>query len=1190
MTFEEILQQTIAILQSRGRVSYRALQRQFNLADDYLDDLKAELLYAYPQVVDDDERGLTWSGEKVPSTVSATPSPVASHESRREPRVYTPQHLVEKILTSHAALQGERKQVTVLFCDLANNTGLAEQLGPETMHTVLNQFFELALGAIHRYEGTINQFLGDGFMALFGAPIAHEDHARRAVLAALEFRRKLHAYNSGQDQLQGGELTVRIGLNTGMVVVGAIGDNLRMDYTAVGDTTNVAARLEQEAAPNQIVISEATHRLVAGYCTTHPLGTFALKGKTVPIAAWEVLTAREARTRLEVAAERGLTPLVGRTRELQILHDCFAQARTGHGQVVFLVGEAGIGKSRLLLEFRHQLGEAEATWLEGHALSFGQAMAFHPLLDLLKRNFRIEEDDPEGLIIEKIERGVLRLGDELRPILPYLRYFLAVDPGEAAVRAMDPQLRRAELFAALRRLLVRAAEVWPQVLVFEDLHWVDQATEAFLLAIADSIPSSRVLCLFTYRPGYVHPFGERTYHTRLALPPLSTSDSVQMAQAILATEQLPAALQTLIMQKAEGNPFFVEEVVKSLQEMGAIRRAGAQYVLTKPIEEIVVPDTIQDVLMARIDRLDEAPKQILQVAAVIGQEFTYRLLCRLGDTQERTEASLQALKAIELIYEMRLYPELAYMFKHALTQDVAYNSLLAQRRQELHRRIGQAIEELYTDRLAEQYEVLAYHFARGEVWAKAFEYFYKAAEKAAQAFATREALTLYDQALEVVGHLGDAVEAQTLMAIHQARSNLYFVMSEFEQARAEGECLLILAHQVGDRMREGAALASMGWASTWGHDFERGLAYARQAIDIATQVDAKQVLASGYFTIGWVHAVTGRLDQTREETHKALTISQSVGDVSHQSLSLLSTGVLKNWEGEYVQAAQLQSEGLRIARAHNLLIPLLRGLFGYGLILTGQGEYDGARAVLEEGLALSEKVGDKFWGHRLLNSLGWLYAEVGDFDRALDFNQRGAEGARQRGDPETLANAELNLGDIFLVRGDLTLAQEILDEVYRLAHDPATSDWMRWRYSMHLFVSLGELWLARGDLAKAQEFADRCLEIATRTHSRKYEVRGKRLRGEIALAQRQWEAAEAWLRQALLLARTVGNPPQLWKTYVAMGHFFREMKQSTHAQEFYQGARDVIYRIKVTLHNPELRTSLEQSPLTQAIYELSTSG
>src|SRR5262249_10103913 len=324
------------------------------LDDAYLADLKAEILYAYPHVVDEEGRGLIWPGERAaPSTASGCPSPGTSYESVREPRVYTPPYLVEKMLTSHAALQGERKQVTVLFCDLANSAGLAEQLGPETMHTVLNYFFELALNAVHRYEGTINQFLGDGFMALFGAPIAHEDHARRAILAALEFRRQLQAHNARQDRTQGVELTVRMGLNTGMVVVGTIGDNLRMDYTAVGDPTYVAARLEQEAAPNQIVISEATHPLVAGYCTTRALGTFALKGKTVSVAAWEVRTAREARTRLEVQAERGLTPLVGRARELRTLHDCFAQARTGHGQVVFLVGEAGIGKSRLLLEFRH---------------------------------------------------------------------------------------------------------------------------------------------------------------------------------------------------------------------------------------------------------------------------------------------------------------------------------------------------------------------------------------------------------------------------------------------------------------------------------------------------------------------------------------------------------------------------------------------------------------------------------------------------------------------------------------------------------------------------------------------------------------------------------------------------------------------------------------------------------------------
>jgi tetratricopeptide (TPR) repeat protein len=753
---------------------------------------------------------------------------------------------------------------------------------------------------------------------------------------------------------------------------------------------------------------------------------------------------------------------------------------------------------------------------------------------------------------------------------------------------MDPQLRRAELFGALRRLMVRASEVRPQVLLFEDLHWMDQATEAFLLMIADSIPTSRVLCLFTYRPGYVHPFGERTYHTRIPLSTLSTSDSMQMAQAMLATEQLPEALQRLISDKAEGNPFFVEEVVKSLQEIKAIRRVGAQYVLTKPIEEIVIPDTIQDVLMARIDRLDEAPKHTLQLATVIGREFTHRLLSRLAAMQERTEAFLQELKAIELIYETSRYPELAYMFKHALTQDVAYHSLLVQRRRDLHRLIGQAIEELYTDRLSEQYEVLAYHFAHGEVWDKAFDYFCKAAEKAVQAFAAREAITLYTQALETSAHLGSGGEAKTLIAIHQAKANLYFALSDFERSRAESECALDLARQAGDRESEGAALASMGWASTFAHDFDQALTYAHQAFQVVEEVGAKPVLTRYHLTMAHGYGIrSGQLEQAKEEIDQALTISRSVGDVFSQSFSLTFAGLFKNWEGLYDAALSLLSEGVMIAREHHLLVPLIYGCFRYGITLTSKGAYDEALATMEEGLALAEKAGDVFTRLRLLNSLGWLYFELGDLKRALDFNSRSAEGARERRDPEITANAYLNLADIALAQGDLPQAQMFLDRVYHIARDPATSDWLKWRYSIHLYASLGEFWLARGDPDKAQGFTDQCLEVAMRTNSQKYVVKGRRLQGEIALARRQWEEAEGWLRQALALAQAVGNPTQIWKTHVAMGRLHAAVQQPEKAQQAYQAARDVIERIKMRLSHPELRASLEGSPLVQGIYELS---
>jgi tetratricopeptide (TPR) repeat protein len=710
--------------------------------------------------------------------------------------------------------------------------------------------------------------------------------------------------------------------------------------------------------------------------------------------------------------------------------------------------------------------------------------------------------------------------------------------------------------------------------VFEDLQWMDQATQAFLTFFTDSLPTARVLCILTYRTGYVHPLGERTYHTRIALTTLSTTDSVHMAQALLTTEGLPAALQTLIAQRAEGNPFFVEEIIKSLQDMGAIRQAGDQAVLTRPLHEVIIPDTIQDIIMARIDRLAETPKRTLQLASVIGREFTRRLVDRLADLRAQTETCLQELKALELIYERSLFPELAYMFKHALIQDVTYNSLLVRRRQELHHLIGLAIEELYADRLNEQYEMLAYHFAKAEAWDKALDYLLKAAEKAVRAFATREALVLYDQAEEVVRQNGRATLTQTLMRIHQARADLYLLVSDFERAHTEWECALALARQTGDQVSEGAALVGMGMASYLEHKFDQSLAEARQAIVVAETVDAQSVLTGAHLTIGYVYELMGRLDEARAELQSTITLSRSLGDVGNEAAALIYGAEMPGWEARFDEAAHLYTEGLRLARTHNVLMPLLEGLFMYGITLTGKGDYDGALALLTEGLALTEKVGDENFVPRYLNSLGWLYLECGDLDRALDLNRQGAEGGQKRGDPEMIANAELNLGDIFLMQGDLVLAQEYLERVYRLTHDPATSDWMKWRYSMHLFASLGDLWLTRGDLAKAQEYAAQCLQNATRTKARKYLVKGWRLQGEIALARQQRDEAEGWLRQAMALAQVVGNPTQLWKTYLALGRLHAETRHPEQARQEYSAARKVIDRMMEGLREPGLRTSL----------------
>ena len=378
----------------------------------------------------------------------------------------------------------------------------------------------------------------------------------------------------------------------------------------------------------------------------------------------------------------------------------------------------------------------------------------------------------------------------------------------------------------------------------------------------------------------------------------------------------------------------------------------------------------------------------------------------------------------------------------------------------------------------------------------------------------------------------------------------------------------------------------MAHASLWAHDFDHALDYSRQAIEVASAADAKPVLAGGHYVNGFVYGVTARLDKAGPEFERALTMSREAGDLLHESLSLCFVGLATNWGGNYEEASRLLSEGLRIARQNNLLVSLLFGLFMHGVTLTGKGDYDAALATLEEGLALSEKVGDEVQRHRMLNSLGWVYMECGDLHRAIELSQEGAQGARKRGDPETIANPEINLADIFLAKGDLALAHEFLDGVHRLVRNPATSEWMKWRYSTHLFASLGEFWLARGDYTKAREFADHCLDIATRTNSKKNLVKGFRLKGEIAVARRQWDDAAGALQQALTLAEIIGNPTQLWKTHLALGQLKTQLKKRDEARASYQKARAVVDRVSATLQNQALRASFERSPIIRQIDHL----
>ena len=1110
------------------------------------------------------------------------------------PDAYTPRHLAEKILTTRAALEGERKQVTVLFVDVSGFTSLSERLDPEDVHAFMTRVFELMLGEVHRYEGTVNQFLGDGIMALFGAPVAHEDHARRAVQAALGIRQALETYQDELRVAHGVTFRVRQGLNTGLVVVGSIGNDLRMDYTAVGDTTNVAARMQQAAGPGHVVVSEGTHRLVDGYFEMEPLGALALKGKAEPMPAWDVRSAHLARTRFERDTDRGLTPLVGRERELDLLQDAFERAAAGQGQAVFIVGEPGIGKSRLLYEFHHRVGN-RAAWLEGRCLSFGHAIPFHPVIDLLKRHFEIGESDGEDAIVGRVEAAVSRLGEEIRPIVPYLRALLGVDPGDPAVSGMNPQLRRGEIVEAVARLIGGEARRHPQVIVIEDLHWIDNASEELLVAIADVVPALPVLLVFSYRTGYRHPFGERTYHVRIAPAALSAQDTRRIAEGVLATPRLPAEIAEILAREGAGNPFYVEEVIRSLKESGAIRPAEDGYVMAVRLETVVVPATIQDVIMARIDRLDEAPKRTLQLASVIGREFTRRLLDQLTVADGPVDAALRELKATELIRETQRVPELAYAFRHALTQDVAYHSLLRDRRKDLHHRIGRAIEELHADRVADHHATLAHHFSKAEAWDRALPHLLAAGAKAVSAYALREALALYGEARAAADQLGAEVPVRARISILRSRANLLYTVGDYADAQREADELLNLAREAGDRAVEAGALVQGAWATVWMEDFPGGLARAGRAITLGAAPGAEAVLSAGLLVTGMVHGVSGDHERADEELQRALGISRSARtpDLNWHGLTLHFLGNLRNWHGRHQEAVTLSTEGVKVGREHPQLVAILtRCLWTQGVARTGLGDYDAGLAALEECLQLCEKLDNELEMNRALNTLGMVYMQCGALDAGLAFSRRGLEIARQSRHATGFERVAFNLADQadgFLARGDLALASDVLDETVHIVEHPPASRWMTWRYGTHCWTSLGELWLARGDLERAERHANQALEIAVPTHSRKYESRAWRVKGDVALRRRAFGEAEEALRRALALADEIVEPREQWLSQAAMGRLLGARGDAAGARQAYRAAREIIDRVRASLRHPELRAGFERVEAIQEIAERAAS-
>jgi class 3 adenylate cyclase/tetratricopeptide (TPR) repeat protein len=772
-----------------------------------------------------------------PLTAAAPSSAPQSAPSFGAPQAYTPKHLAERILTSKAALEGERKHVTVLFADVKGSMELLADRDPEEARKIIDPVLAHMMEAVHRYEGTVNQVMGDGIMALFGAPLAHEDHAARACYAALRMQDLIRRYTEETRSNHGIEVHIRIGINSGEVVVRAIGSDLRMDYSAVGQTTHLAARLEQLAPPGATRLTAETVRLAEGFIQVKPLGAIPVKGVAEPREVFELAGAAAVRTRLQASRAHGLTRFVGRDAEFEQVRQAVELARRGRGQIVAIVGEPGVGKSRLLHEFIHSHHSHGWRVLEASSVSYGKATPFLPVSDLLRAYLRIEDRDDARGVRAKTIGTLLSLDRALEDVVPAIAWLLdALEPDDAFLM-LEPAQRRQRAVEGIKRLFLRESRSAPLLLVFEDLHWIDAETQAVLDGLVASLPTAPILLAVNYRPEYRHEWGAKTYYRQLRIDPLPPESAGELLETLLGSDPALVPLKALLIERTEGNPLFLEESVRTLVESAALVGEAGAYRLAKAVAAIEVPPTVQAILATRIDRLAPALKRLLQAASVIGKDVPFALLEAIAEIGgDELRRALSELQTAEFLYEARLFPDLEYTFKHALTHDVAYGSLLEDRRRALHAAVVEAIERLHADRLNEEMEVLAHHAARASLGAKAVRYLRKAGEKAVARSANKEAADLFETALRLLAEMPETAESLSdMLDIHIALAPALIAVHgpAFEEVRTVYERALALVERLGDVSRRFPVLWGLWYVAFTSGRYQQAHASAEQLLSTA---------------------------------------------------------------------------------------------------------------------------------------------------------------------------------------------------------------------------------------------------------------------------------------------------------------------------------------------------------------------
>jgi class 3 adenylate cyclase/tetratricopeptide (TPR) repeat protein len=1037
---------------------------------------------------------------------------------------YIPKQLADKMRLS-GQIEGEQRQVTVLFADISGFTSLSERLDPEVVASLVNDCLKELAQAVYQHEGMVDKFVGDCIMAVFGAPVALEDDAERALRAALSMRENLQAINRRWAEKLGAPLDLHIGVNTGMVIAGNVGSDLRMSYTVLGDTVNVAARLRDAAKGGQIFVSQKTWQMTRGLFTFETKPPVQVKGKQDPLPVYELLHAR-----IQPSKTRGLegfsSPLVGRERERDRLIKRLGELKTGLGQIVMILGEAGIGKSRLMAEVRQQRAP-EVTWVEGHCFAYSRSLSYGPFLDLLRRFVDIADEDGEAGTRANLRARLSELFPDDKEIYAIFAQLLSMrlEPEEAAiVGAMSGESFRKCLFTVMEKFLTQLAAPKPLVVVFEDLQWADRSSielVGHLFSVTARAPVA-IIALFRSKQESSDNWemlapaleGYRDRYTEFSLQPLSDDSSRDLVDGLLSGTELPQKLCDAVIDRAEGNPFFVEEMLRSLIERGILVREGSTWNVTELLETLQVPDTLQGLLLSRIDRLPDQTKRVVQKAAVIGRVFLYRVLKHMAQEEEDLESQISLIEDAELVREQARLPEVEYVFKHALTQEVAYKTLLSTARKSLHQKVGQAMEAIFAERIEEFTGILAYHYFCGEGWEKALEYSTRAANRASQLYAYAESREHYRRAIESLKHLPDTEEYRR----KRVDLTVDLVNVSLQSASPEQNLALLLAAEpiaesLGDRACWARVQLWIGRVHYLAGRLREASGYFQKVLAVASEVKDPELLSLPGAFIGRMLFMQGDFARSQKLLSDVVPLLEATRNYNELLFAYAYRGAAKTALGDYTAGAVDITTALKMARASRNQNAEALAQTGFALIKLIAGKYTEGIVNAREALVVAEKSGDAMFRYSTNAFIAWGLTGVGDYAKAITHWAASHEAAKPLG-------GRLLLGD--------------------------------WLAAIE-----SETYLGKGDLDTALEKGEKALQMSKASGSVIAEALSERTLGRVCAARSSWEEGEEHLAKSASLLQSINARFDLARTSLAQAQVALARQKKDEAMKFLQNTLEL---------------------------------